>query len=41
MRRRDTLRCGWLGVPQTDNLSDFEQRSLTPEGSAVPESRHS
>ena len=29
-----------IGVPQTDELADNEQRPLTPTGSSVPESRH-
>ncbi len=41
MRRRHARGYDRLGVPQTDDLSIFEQRSLTRERSAVPESRHS
>jgi hypothetical protein len=31
----------WLGVPQAGDLFDTERWSLPPNGSTVPESRHS
>ncbi len=41
MRLPDALTKDRPSVPQADDLSGYEQRSLTPARSTVPESRHS